>query len=455
MVTIPKTDISLIGHLLRRAAFGAPASQLEQMCSTGYDALVDKILEIDQSCRLPEDLFDRFNIEHSAGEGFKGSSARWIYRMINSPFPIEEKVALMWHGRFATGSSKVANSLMMYAHMNMLRDFGLGNFKTLLQQLSRSPATLWWLDQQMNHTDAVNENYGRELLELFSMGRGNYSEEDVRSAARSFTGWTIEQTIPRYPGGWFDIDFVYRDDDHDHSQKEFLGETGDFNGDDIIDIVVRQPATGRFVATTICRFFLSDDPDERAIDTLAQAYFDSGYEIREVIRTLFKSTFFKESDFQRVKCPAELVVGTIQLTEELRDPYEFGIEHLVKWTASMGQELLNPPTVEGWHMGHEWIDSAFLIERVNFASDRLGNPSAPGVANMINRIRSDRTDIIAADLIDACLYEMGCLRLEENSRTAIVNELGLQESISCDSQLDDVANKVFQLIAASPEYQMA
>ena len=113
----------------------------------------------------------------------------------------------------------------------------------------------------MNHTDAVNENYGRELLELFSMGRGNYSEEDVRSAARSFTGWTIEQTIPRYPGGWFDIDFVYRDDDHDHSQKEFLGETGDFNGDDIIDIVARQPATGRFVATTICRFFLSDEPD--------------------------------------------------------------------------------------------------------------------------------------------------------------------------------------------------
>ncbi|MBI4305546.1 MAG: DUF1800 domain-containing protein, partial [Chloroflexi bacterium] len=285
-------------------------------------------------------------------------------------------MALFWHNRFATAASKVGNRRMMGAQIDMLRDYGLGDFGALLQQLSRNPAMIYWLDQQTNHSEAVNENYGRELLELFSMGRGNYTEDDVRSAARAFTGWTLDQPIPRYPNGWYQTDFVFRVDDHDYSEKTFLGEKGPLNGDDIVDIIVRQPATGQFVASNLYRFFVSDTPDHEAIETLAQAYFESGYEIRSVLRVLFNSDFFKQSKFKRVRWPAELVVGAIKVTGEHTDPYEFGLFKLPRASAVMGQELINPPTVEGWHTGREWIDSGFLIERVNFTADRLGKADA-------------------------------------------------------------------------------
>ena len=153
----------------------------------------------------------------------------------------------------------MTNGPMMNRHYSMLRDYGLGNFGTLLQQLSRDPAMIYWLDQQNNHGDAVNENYGRELLELFSMGRGNYTEDDVRNCARAFTGWTMTQVLPRYPTGYWPADFVYRDEDHDHGEKEILGETGDFNGDDVIEIIARQPATATFIGQEIHSFFVADE----------------------------------------------------------------------------------------------------------------------------------------------------------------------------------------------------
>ena len=210
---------------------------------------------------------------------------------------------------------------------------------------------IYWLDQQMNHGAAVNENYGRELLELFSMGRGNYSEDDVQACARAFTGWTIDQTFPRYPTGYYNSKFVYREEDHDDSEKTFLGETGHFKGEDVIGVIVRQPATAQFVGSKLYDFFVSDDPDESAIDELAQAYVDSRFEIREVMRFLFNSDFFKRARYKKVKSPCEFVIGMVRLSGHHTDPYEFGLERLGRATTLMGQELLNAPTVEGWHSG--------------------------------------------------------------------------------------------------------
>jgi len=342
----------------------------------------------------------------------------------------------------------------------MLRDHGLGNYRNLLQRLSRDPAMIYWLDQQMNHGTAVNENYGRELLELFSMGRGNYTEDDVQACARAFTGWTITQTFPRYPTGYYKSEFVYREDDHDDSEKTFMGETGRFNGDEVIDIIVRQPATAQFVAGEIYRFFVSDDPDQDVINSLAQVFVDSDYEIREVMRFLFHSAFFKSARFKKVKSPVEFVIGTIRLAGQHADPYEFGLEGLGRKTTLMGQELLNPPTVEGWHTGREWIDSSFLIERINFASDRLGDAEAPGVATMIDRIAEGRVTISAAELIESSLYELGALELRELTKSILLEELGVEGDIPCGSTSDTVefkkvATEVFQLIAATREYQFA
>jgi uncharacterized protein (DUF1800 family) len=460
MTTAVSGDVGLMGHLMRRAAFGAQAAELEVLAARGYDSVVDDLLHPERTPRPDEDLLERYHVEHSDEEQGKWTGARWMFRMVNSPRPLEEKLALMWHDVFAAGFSKVVNNPMMRSYYEMLRDHGLGNFGDMLKQLSRNPSMIYYLDQQMNHADAVNENYGRELLELFSMGRGNYTEDDVKACARAFTGWTESQTIPRYPNGFYDSKFVYLDEDHDHSEKTFLGETGNFNGDDIVDIIVRQPATARFVAAEIYNFFVSDDPDPQDIDTLAQVYVDSGHEIREMLKVLLYSDFFKEARFKRVKSPAELVASTLRFSGEHRDPYDFGLVPTTQKTLLMGQQILNPPTVEGWHTGREWIDSSFLIERVNFAAERLGNPHAKGVSQMTDRIAEGRDSISPNDLLEACLYELGSMEFEDDTRHILMEELGLTGDVRCESETDmvdfrELVARLFGLIPATREYQMA
>jgi len=460
LATRAATDVGLVGHLMRRAGFGASASETERLAEIGYDNVVEGLLGFEQQPRPVEDLLERYHQDHADEESVKWFSKRWIYRMINSERPLEEKMTLMWHARFATGRSKVNNSPMMGDHLEMLRDNCLGNFRTLLLELALSPAMIWWLDQQTNHSDAVNENFGRELLELFSMGRGNYTEEDVRACARAFTGWTIDQTIPRYPNGWYDTNYVYRSHDHDPDVKTFLGETGSFGGEDIIDIIVRHPATGQFVASNIYRYFVSDTPNQEAIDYLASVYFESGHELRDVMRALFHSDFFKDAGYARVKSPAEHVVGVIKLTGEHTSEYEFGLASLEAATLAMGQELLNPPTVEGWHTGFEWIDSAFLIERVNFSADRLGNLDAPGVRSIIDRLPGADLSLTPDELIDRCNYELGQLNLEDRSRRVLTKELELHHDIPCaggssNPDFTEIAIEVLQMLSASKEFQFA
>ena len=455
MTTSTRTDVSLVAHLMRRAAFGLPAWRLEELAAQPYEELVEDLLQVERRDRPVEDLMDRFNLEHANEEDYWFTLKKWFYRMINTERPLEDKVALMWHNRFATAVSKVTNPLMLRHHMEMLQDNGLGNFKVILSDLSHDPGMIYWLDQQTSHKGAINENYGRELLELFSMGRGNYTEDDVQASASAFTGWTIEQTIPRYPNGWYESRYVFREDDHDFSSKTFLGEKGAFNGDDIVDIVVRQPATGRFVASTLYEFFVADEPDEKAIDSLAQVYFDSGYEICEMLRVLLNSNYFKNARFARVRSPAELVVNTIILNGQHRDPYEFGIRFLLDASQAMGQELLNPPTVEGWHTGREWIDSSFLIERVNFAVERLSDAGKPGVRRMLDHIGGMQSSFTATELLDACQYAMGCWELEEKSQRVILDDVGEFAVTPGSEAFVEAATRMFGYIASSREFQMA
>ena len=448
------TEITLVAHLMRRAAFGLPAWQLEELAKKPYEELVDDLLDVERYERPEQDLMDRFNLEHATEEDSWFTVKKWFYRMINTKRPLEDKVALMWHARFATSTSK-SQPLMIRRHLEMLQDGGMGNFKTIISDLSHDPAMIYWLDQQTNHKEEINENYGRELLELFSMGRGNYTEDDVQASTHAFTGWTIEQTIPRYPNGWYDSRYVFRGHDHDNANKTFLGQQGNFGGDDIVDIVVTQQATGRFVATTLYNFFVSDTPDEKAIDSLAKVYFESNYEIKEMLRALFNSDYFKQARFSRVRSPAELIVNTIILNGQHRDPYEFGIRYLLDASVDMGQELLNPPTVEGWHTGHEWIDSSYLITRVNFAVDRLSDASKPGVRKMVEHVQSMKDSFTTCELLDACLYAIGCWELEDHSRNVIMGDVGDLNITTDDKDFDKEVTRLFGYIASSREFQMA
>ena len=233
------------------------------------------------------------------------------------------------------------------------------------------------------------------------MGIGNYTEQDIKECARAFTGWTLgnaEYMVVRskkdsiWPYGRIAWHFDYREEDHDHGVKTFLGETGKFNGEDIIDIIARQEATARFICTRLFQFFAADEVSgdgEQVVQDMMESYFASDYEIRSALRTLFNSRYFKsdETRLARVKAPVELMVGAIRLAGTHQAPV-LGMEQVANQALFMGQGLLQPPTVEGWHEGLEWIDSGALVERVNFAAKELGNVYAPGVQDIVARIAS-------------------------------------------------------------------
>ena len=217
------SEIALMAHLLRRAGFGASRDELEACAARGYEAVVEDLLHPERFPEVEDDLIGRYNHGVLLQASIEGEAQRWFYRMINTRRPLQEKIALFWHHVFATAWYKTEHNPDMVRQIDMFREVGLSRFRTILARLSRDPAMLDWLDNQENHKDEPNENYARELLELFSMGVGNYTENDVKNAGLSFTGWSFIQPIPGYPYGQYMSGFAYRPDDHDDSVKTFLG----------------------------------------------------------------------------------------------------------------------------------------------------------------------------------------------------------------------------------------
>ena len=475
-------DVRLMAHLLRRAGFGATRRELERYESQGYEAAVDELLAPAEPGRMGDDLVRRYHHEYSGLMGQTGPGATWLYRMISTDNPLQEKMALFWHGLFATGYPKITNGKVMLDQLRMFRRYGLGSFKTLLVELSKDPAMIIWLDNQDNHTGTINENYGRELLELFSLGVGNYTEDDVKECARAFTGWTIgnmEYMKLRairdsiWPYGRISWHFRYREEDHDDGEKTFLGETGRFNGEDIIEIICRQEATAKFLARHMYHYFVADEPpvpqwpytpprNPAAVDALAQAYFDSGYDITAMLRVLFTSDFFRSQDtwYEKVKSPADLMAGVLRLTGEYRMPERDFVGESQRMTF-MGQQLANPPSVEGWHQGTEWVDTGTLVERINFATGHLGRIDAPGVRSMIRGVCSQAEGPISPEgLVDACLDQMGARTVSDDTRESLLAFASKRGDLEVagrepDEKAQRRVAEMLQLVAATTEFQRA
>jgi hypothetical protein len=460
-------DIALMAHLMRRAGFGASREELEARTAKGYEATVEELLN-PQAEPVDRYAFLRYHPGFwkpitSPGMG----SAAWFHTLLNTQRPLEEKMVLFWHQVFATGQSKVDHWHELIAQVDMLRERGMGNYRDLLVELAKNPAMIYWLDNCDNHSYAVNENWGRELLELFSMGVGNYTETDVREASRAFTGWTIALAPPRgYYNRW-DWEFEYIEADHDDGEKTFLGHTGRFNGEDIIDIVCQQPATAQFLARHLYNFFVADEVqvpawqvtpprDPEAIETLAQTFTASHYDIRSVLRVLFLSDFFKNARFARIKSPAEVVVGILRLAGGAEFPAP-GIGNLAKQPSYMGQDLLNPPSVEGWHTGSEWINSGTLMKRINFAADVLGDIDRPGIRAMVERLKS-QGDLSPEAFVDSCLDLIGPLQVRPETRQQLMHHASEEGTLSWGTEQDAETSstrvgEMFQLIASLREFQ--
>jgi len=281
----------------------------------------------------------------------------WAQRMLVSPYPLQEKMALFWHGHFATNEDKVRDYRKMLIQLELFQREGLGNFRTLLIGVAQDPAMLAFLDAGVNVKGAPNENFAREIMELFTMGVGNYSEHDIREAARAFTGWN-------FAGVAFRID----ESKHDDGPKEVLGRTGAFDGVQVIDIILQEKPTPEFVAAKLYRFFVRDDPDPALKAELGRRLKAANYEIAPFLEMLFLSRDFHapESVATHIKSPVELVVSTYRKLGLKEVP---GVPDFNETTTALGQRLMHPPTVAGWAQGRSWITPGLLLERGNFALD--------------------------------------------------------------------------------------
>jgi uncharacterized protein (DUF1800 family) len=283
----------------------------------------------------------------------------WTDRMLRTPRPLEEKMTLFWHGHFTSSHEKVRDYRKMQQQLGTLRRGATGNFGELLLALSRDPAMLLYLDAAENVKGAPNENFGREVMELFTMGVGNYSENDIREASRAFTGWTND-----------DLEFVVDEAKHDDGEKTFLGRTGRFRGEDILAIILEQKQTAKYIATKLYSFFVRDELTDEFSGKLGALLRDSNYEIAPFLTTIFLSEDFYSaaSMGSHIKSPTELIVSTyrrlgVRELPGVPDPYSVG--------KTLGQILLDPPTVAGWAQGRAWITPGLLFERANFAREVL------------------------------------------------------------------------------------
>ena len=460
-----REDIALMSHLMRRAGFGATREDIEKYCDIGYEETVEMLLNPESQPGVDEyELYRYHPITEVPGGAAAPGQANWLFWMVTTERPLQEKMALFWHHVFATGNSKVDNCNHLLEQVQMFRDYGMANYRDLLMELARNPAMIYWLDNNENHKHAPNENWGRELLELFSLGVGNYTETDVFECSRAFTGWTIDAKMPRYPYGRHPWKFSYRPEDHDHTDKTFLGHTGDFDGEDIIDIILEQPACPKFITRHLYNFFVADEPqvpawniepprNPEAIEELSKTLVDGNYDITPVLRQLFNSDYFKEAQYQKVKSPTEVVVSTLRVTKDMTGP-DPRLEALGKEPGYMGQDILDPPSVEGWHTGREWINSGSLVKRVNFVADRVSNADLAGVQSMVDYVGSNGSTMSADDMVDRCLDIMGPLEVDRRTHDELVSHVSTAGDIVVGTDdFQDRATQTFALIAATREYQ--
>jgi hypothetical protein len=394
-------------HLLDRAGFGGTPSEIGRLARLGPEAAVDSLVHywsIDAS-HLPP--FDHSGVHDPGLEPFPpsrpattdlarktgaalGVKAKprgnrrlqpvvntffywlrasrletnrlaywWANRMLITPRPLQEKMALFWHGHFATSEDKVRDYRKMLAQLELFHRLGTGNFRDLMVGVARDPAMLAFLDAGVNVKGAPNENFAREIMELFTMGVGNYGERDIREAARAFTGWNF-----------VDLRFVVNRAQHDDGDKTVLGRTGRFDGVDVIDIILDQPVTAEFIAGKIYRFFVREDLSPALRSRLGARLRQQRYEIAPLLRTIFLSRDFYSPPAwaTRIKGPVELVVSTYRRLGLTEVP---GVPDFNQVTSALGQQLFRPPTVAGWAQGRAWITPGLLMERGNFARDVL------------------------------------------------------------------------------------
>ncbi len=412
-------------HLLNRAAFGGTDQQIQRVVELGpqksvdwlvdfYDVGIDEVDPADGADLSGLDGYPtrfadlrkllagkteeqrkelQMRLRRANGQAMRQIVQWWIGRMIRGPHPLQEKLTLFWHGHFTTSARDERLAELMWRQNDLLRRYAAGNFAQLLSAISRDPAMLDYLNNTQNRKAHPNENFAREVMELFTLGIGNYAERDVTEAARAFTGWSHDGT-----------DYRFNSFNHDRGVKQFLGQTGDFNGQDILDIILRQPACGRYIAARLLNFFVMENPPAEAVQALGELLWQSNYELRPVLKTLFCGKLFysPEAIGRQIKSPVQLLVGTahqLQLPAPAAQFVRYALEQ-------MGQVPLDPPNVKGWPGGKQWISTNSLLQRYNLMSELAGKTAFEDCADQAAAVRRFVDRLIGRPVDDAKLREL-------------------------------------------------
>jgi hypothetical protein len=465
-------------HLLNRAGFGGTPDELERVIKLGPADAVDELLdfpdagaeeqsqddvpdlsaidgypknyrEIQQITRgmtADERMAYRQKLMAANREAVFATGAWWLERMGRGPHPLQEKLTLFWHGHFTTSARDERSALLLWQQNELLRRQAAGNFREFVRNISRDPAMLDYLNNSQNRKASPNENYARELMELFTLGIGNYTEQDIKEAARAFTGWAHDGD-----------DFLFRKFDHDNGEKQFFGKRGNFDGDDVIDIILNHRACAPYIAGRLFRYFACEDVEPDVLAALGEVLRENKWDMRPLLRTIFTSrAFYSPAAIgTQIKSPVQLVVGTIRQLD-LEQPAPRGVGAAL---TQMGQVPLDPPNVKGWPGGRAWINTSTLFVRYNtciwLAGGEMnirgggrvfGGNYGGGRRSMAVKF-SPRPKGAAEEVVDEWVERLIQRPIEDEKRQVLLAAVGTTPT-------EGSIKKMVQLIVSMPEYQL-
>jgi len=484
-------DWNKAAHLLNRAGFGGTPEQIDALYHAGFDRSVNRLLNApDDTAEFPkpvwatQDSSQQMAILHAgldlAAAGtpadqearkmifrkYQGDVRKnmidlvgwWLNRMATTPDPLREKLTLFWHGHFATGVTKVRDSYKMWLQNETLRQHALGDFGSMVRAMSRDPAMLVWLDGADSLRSKPNENWARELMELFTLGIGNYTEDDIKASAKAFTGYKVNPANQT---------FFYSPLQHNDEQKTFFGKTGDFNGDDIINMILGKPVCAQYMVRKIWRFFVYDNPAPALVNDLAARFQKNGYAIHPLMNEIFRSAEFYSPRAIRmqIKRPVEWTIRNAKVLEASLPP----TIPMTNALRQLGQIPFDPPNVKGWDGGKAWITTSTLLARYNLSNYVIGNGgmTLQPVGNNAKKARPMR-DVPSRAVIDFEKIAPAALRKDT---TALVKSLSLRlfqtELIPYASQRfidyleprkadidDQTVRELLHLMMSTPDYQL-
>ena len=450
-------------HLSRRMGFGGTVQEIETLRKLGPAAAVENLMRAtndDGTEDNPHDLEARFKELVDGGQSPNRATAIvvptvqawWMYKLVHSTQPFKEKLTLFWHGHFATGLDKVRSAFMLREQNELFRRAGLGKFQPLVLAVAQDPAMLVYLDNDENTKDHPNENFARELMELFTMGvHGGYTEKDVQESARAFTGWssTKNRGTPNAPSK-----FVFNQKNHDTGVKSFLGQNGNFTGEDIVRVVSNHASTAKFMTAKLWRFFVSETISDATSSDLVSIWTRSGGDIREVLRSIFTSAEFyaPENRQNLIKSPVEYVVGSLRTSQtKLGQAHDFG---LIGALGAMAQIPFYPPNVKGWDGGLDWIADTTILNRLQFigalGSERL--PTNTPKNSNVPKPAPATSNWTVGSTLDETLELIGKTYLGVKPTGSLERAL---RAFAKNRNTPEVAKGLAYLVMVSPQYHLA